>query len=152
MSTQRVPNTTSSWGLSTFLDTKFTNDRNFLNSCLLDKCVVEQLATRVVNVIPTAFILWERCLGLFTHWLVTVSLTHACNVAITSMPQVRKRIHRGIFHFRVTGIILGLAFAFQSDTFVSIGLCGFCTADLLRVTGASWLPVCISVSSLGSKS
>ena len=57
--------------------TKFTNDRNFLSSCLLDKCVVGQLATRVVNVIPTALIVWERCLGLFKHWIVTASLMHA---------------------------------------------------------------------------
>ena len=39
-------------------DTKFTNDRNFLSSCLFDKFVVEQLATRIVNVIPPALIEW----------------------------------------------------------------------------------------------
>ena len=34
-------------------ETKFTNDRNLLSSCLLDKCVVEQLATRVSCTLAT---------------------------------------------------------------------------------------------------
>ena len=126
--------------------TKLSDDRNFLSCCLLDKCVVEQLATRVVNVIPSALIVWERCLGLFTHWLVFM---HACNVAITllkdeqtnvtvgiifPMPQFRKRI-------RVAGIILGLAF--QSDTFVSIRLCSFCSFLLqaFRISCALRVPL-----------
>ena len=67
----------------------------------------------------------------------------ACNVVVTllkdeqinftvgitfPMPQSRKRIHRGILHFRVAGIALGLTF--QSDTFVRIGLCiiGVCSS------------------------
>ena len=34
---------------------------------------VAQLATRVVNALPTAFIECEKCLGLFTRRLVAVS-------------------------------------------------------------------------------
>ena len=45
--------------------------------------VVEQLAARVIDVVPSAFIIKERCLGFFTHWSVTTSFMHACNVAIT---------------------------------------------------------------------
>ena len=96
--------------------------------------------SRVVNVIPTAHIVWERCLGLFTHRLVSARFMHACSVAITllrdeqihlavgiifPMPQFRKRIHRRIFHLRVAGIILGRKF--RSNTLVSIGLCSFCS-------------------------
>ena len=51
-------------------DTQFTNDRHFLSSCLLDKGVVEQLATRVIDEVPAARVVRERCLGLFTQWLV----------------------------------------------------------------------------------
>ena len=61
------------------------------------------------------------------------------------MPQFRKRINRGIFHFRVTGIALGLAL--QSGTFVSIGLCSFCSFLppgvlhwFLRISCASRVP------------
>ena len=49
-----------------FPDTKFTDDRHILGSCLLDKGVVGQLATRVI-----AFILRKGGLGLFAHWLVS---------------------------------------------------------------------------------
>ena len=37
------------------------DDRNVLGSCLLDKGVVEQLATRVIDVIPSALIVREKC-------------------------------------------------------------------------------------------
>ena len=58
-------------------DTKLANDRNFLSPRFLDKSVGEQLATRVVNVIPSTLIKWERCVGFLTHWLVGASLMHA---------------------------------------------------------------------------
>ena len=66
-----------------FQNTRPTNDRNLLSPRFLDKSVVEQLATRVVDVIPSTLVIWEKCLGLLTHWPVRTSLVYACNVLIT---------------------------------------------------------------------
>ena len=68
-------------------ETKFTNERNFLGSCLFDKGVVEQLATRVVDVAPAALIVWARCLGFLTDWPVNTSLVHTCKVAVTLLQE-----------------------------------------------------------------
>ena len=46
--------------VNSFPDTKLTDDRNVLSSCLLDKRVVEQLATRIIDVVPSALIVWRK--------------------------------------------------------------------------------------------
>ena len=55
-------------------DTQLTNDRNLPSPRLLDKSFVEQLAIRVVDVVPSTLVMWEWCLGLLTHWPVRASL------------------------------------------------------------------------------
>ena len=60
-------------------DTMFTDDRHFLASCRFDKGVVEQLATRVVDVIQPHPSNGKKCLGFLTHWPVS-SLVHTCKV------------------------------------------------------------------------
>ena len=114
--------TTSSRGLSTTSQTP-SSRMTEISSC------------RQCN--PNRKIVWEKCLGLFTHWLVTASLMHACNVAITllkdeqinftvgfmfPMPQFRMRIHRGILHFQVARIAFGLTF---KAIRLSASVCGF---------------------------
>ena len=85
MSTHLVPNTTSSQGVYHLPDTKLSHDRNIFSSRLLDKCVVEQLATRVVerNAIRTHHkgkVSWVLHTPFCHH-----SFMHACNVVITQL-------------------------------------------------------------------
>ena len=80
-------------------DTKFADDGNFLGNGILNKGVVERLATHVVNAIPATLTVWERCLGFLTHGPVTARLVHTCTVAVHAPA-------RGANQFRRQGRLL----------------------------------------------
>ena len=109
-------------------DTQLTNDRNLLSPRLLDKSVVEQLATRVVDVIPSTLVIWEWCLGLLTHWPVPARLVYACNELITLLTDEQVDLIIGVMVFtprlyKVNPSRCSPPQAFQCKASVGIGLC-----------------------------
>ena len=113
-----------------------------------------------------------RYLGLLTHWLVSATLVHACNVAITLLKDEQINFTDGsssLCHNSASEFIAELSTseslgslsamrlrAVRLSKSVSAAPSSICSAsisaDLLRITGASWPEVCISVSPSGFES